>query len=284
MFMRSLRDSKIHTIVVECAFRNDEFTLTRSPDILRVRSNSLLWQKERLINIAARYLPSTCRYVAWIDCDVLFQNEFWAVEAASLLAGRHTIVQLFETCTLLEQGNIIPENPQQFVSFASVTSKDPSTLNCGRYDRHGHPGFAWAMDRKLFDALGLYEFAVSGGADHYIAHAALGRYGFCVDSTLGYSPVQIKHFRDWADQFHALAKSKLGVVSGNIFHLWHGSRARRDYFNRIRAITKFGFDPYTDTVSRPGRPLEWTNEALLKKPELVRYFDGYFLARREDEV
>lgn len=281
-FMHTMRSSGINVLTVECAFGDDPFELPLLPDVLKIRSNSLLWQKERLINIGASYLPATCKYVAWVDCDVIFQNRNWARETRELLSGPYAVVQLFESCVLLEKGNVLVENTQQFVSFGKVTNEDKSTVDCGRYDRHGHPGFAWAMRRNIFDDIGLYEYAVSGGADHYMAHAAYGCYGFCVDSTLGHNPIQIDHLKRWGDEFYGCTQGKLGFVPGEIHHMWHGSRSRRDYFNRIRKITEYRFNPYTDLLAMPGRPLEWQPHVLQEKHELVAYFTEYFKSRQED--
>jgi hypothetical protein len=137
--------------------------------------------------------------------------------------------------------------------------------------------------RELFDAIGLYEYAVSGSADHFMAHAVYGQYGFCIENALKHDPRQIEHLLKWSNTFHSLAGGVLGTVSGEIFHLWHGSLDRRDYFNRMWKITDLGFNPELDLTALPGRPLEWRPHVYVKKPELVAYFAEYFAARREDD-
>lgn len=281
-FIRTMRLSGINILTVECAFGDDPFQLPNSHDVIKIRSRSLLWQKERLINIGAAYLPDSCEYVAWIDCDIVFENRNWARETCELLSDSCTVIQPWETCLRLDQGNIFPTNPDRPVSFAAVTTKDLSTLDCGRYDRHGHTGYAWAMRRELFDAGGLYEYAVSGSADHFMAHAIYGQYGFCIDNALKHDPKQINHLKRWGNAFYAQAQGKLGVVSGEIVHLWHGSQDRRDYFRRMWRITEYGYNPDTDILALPGRPLEWQPHVLVEKRELVEFFAGYFASRQED--
>ncbi len=283
-FMKTMRQSGIQVLTVECAFGNDSFDLPESSDVIKVRSNSLLWQKERLINIGAMYLPEDCKYVAWIDCDVVFANVNWAVEAADLLSEKCTILQLFETCVRLEQGDVFPRYPVPVTSFAAVTTKDISTMDCGRYDVHGHTGYAWAMRREIFDGIGLYEHAVSGSSDHFMAHAIYDHYGFCIENALKHDPRQIEHFIEWGNEFYKYTQGKLGAVSGEIYHMWHGSLDRRDYFRRMWKITECGFNPDTDLLAMPGKPLEWRPHVLEKKPELVSYFGEYFESRREDEA
>jgi hypothetical protein len=218
-----------------------------------------------------------------VDCDILFSNPNWATEAKELLSDSYAVVQLWEKCERLERDNCIPEIPDQAISFAAVTSSDLSTLDCGRYDKHGHTGYGWAMRREIFDNVGLYEYAVSGSADHFMAHAVYGVYGFCVENALKHDTKQINHLRQWGEKFYTQAQGKLGFVSGSIFHLWHGSHDRRDYFRRMWRITECGYNPDTDLLAMPGRPLEWQASVLAEKPKLVSYFAEYFQSRKEDE-
>lgn len=281
-FIHTMRVSGINVLTVECAFGDDPFELPESQDVIKIRSDSLLWQKERLINIGVSYLPSSCKYVAWVDCDVVFENQNWARETCELLSDSCTVVQLWETCLRLEKGDQLPVNSDRAVSFAAVTTKDKSTLDCGRYDKHGHTGYAWAMRREIFDAVGLYEHAVSGSADHFMSHAIYGQYGFCIENALKHDPKQISHLKWWGDTFYSLTQGKLGAVSGEILHLWHGSHDRRDYFRRMWKITEYGFNPDTDLLAMPGRPLEWQPHVCTNKPRLVSYFAEYFASRQED--
>ena len=62
--------------------------------ILRVGGGDLMWQKERLLSLAVAAVPDTVKYVAWLDCDVLFENRDWADEARELLKN-NSVVQLF---------------------------------------------------------------------------------------------------------------------------------------------------------------------------------------------
>lgn len=282
-FIKTMHASGINTVTVECAFKDDPFELPESPNVIKIKSDTLLWQKERLINIGASYLPDECKYIAWIDCDVIFENKNWAVETCELLQNSYTVVQLFQTCLRLEKGNVVGDTADTVTSFAEITTKDISTLDCGHYAKHGHTGYAWAMRRDVFDAVGgLYEYAVSGSADHFMAHAIYDSYNFCIVNALKYDQRQISHLKSWGNLFHKKSEGKLGVVSGNIKHLWHGTNDRRNYFKRMWIITEHGFNPDTDILAMPGRPLEWQPHVCKNKAKLVSYFGEYFASREED--
>ncbi|GBG14806.1 UvrABC system protein A [Novimethylophilus kurashikiensis] len=278
IFMAGMRAAGVLCLTVECAFPGQDFELPPSPDVVQVRATTLLWQKERLLNMAAAYLPSDVKYVAWLDCDIVFDNNKWADDLVEVLK-QHQVAQVFETAIRLDRDGITDAEPRA-ESFASVMSRCPTTLNAGRYDVHGHTGYGWAMRRELFDEVGLYEAAVSGSADHFMAHAIYDHYGFCIENALKHDPAQISHLKEWGDQFYKLVRGSLGVVPGTIRHLWHGDTVNRRYFLRMHEITDLGFNPYTDIQAQPGKPLEWTPG--INKPGLEAYFANYFNQRQED--
>lgn len=280
LFMDGVRKAGVSCITVECAFGNDHFELPASLDVIQVRAKTLLWQKERLLNLAASWLPRSCKYVAWLDCDILFDNPDWPSDLVRVLRS-HKVAQVFETCLRLERGKEQTSHDLA-ESFASVMSSQPALLNAGRYDVHGHTGYGWAMHRQIFDEVGLYESAVSGSADHFMAHAIYGDYNFCIQNALKHDPRQIDHLKTWGERFHAMVQGSLGVVPGRIRHLWHGDAVNRRYFLRMHEITDLGFDPWTDLHMEPGAPLEWA--IGMNKPGLKQYFANYFASRNEDGV
>lgn len=278
LFMAGMRQSGVPCITVECAFSGQEFALPDALDVIRVRADSVLWQKERLLNLAASWLPPACRYVAWLDCDILFDNPGWARALIGVLQHKQ-VAQVFETCRRLGPDGVAEAEPPA-VSFAAVMRRQPASLESGRYDLHGHTGYGWAMRREIFDEVGLYEAAVSGSADHFMAHAIYGHYGFCIEHALRHDRKQIDHLQAWGARFHAMVQGSLGVVPGQIRHLWHGDSVNRRYFLRMHEITELGFDPQRDLVAAPGQPLAWAPG--MEKPGLREYFSNYFAARQED--
>jgi len=277
-FMEGLARQGVPCFTVECVFDGEEFELPPGPNLLQIRSESLLWQKERLLNLAAQKLPREARYVAWLDADILFENDRWPLQAKHLM-DTHPVVQLFTSADRLdEQGNRVGD---VVYSFGAVTAGDPELLEAQRYDVHGHTGYAWAMTRELFDKVGLYEHSVVGSSDHFMAHAIYNDYGFCIANALKHDTLQIEHFKAWGQKFHAIVQGRFAVVPGRINHLWHGDLKNRRYFMRMHDVTDLGFNPNTDVEAPEGRPLRWTTTARAK-PELIAYFYNYFAARQED--
>src|SRR5262245_1466730 len=53
--------------------------------LIRCQAGDVMWQKERLLNIALAALPESCQFVAWMDCDVIFPQPDWAAESCRML-------------------------------------------------------------------------------------------------------------------------------------------------------------------------------------------------------
>src|SRR5208282_413882 len=123
----------------------------------------VMFQKERLLNVAISGLPSDCRKVAWLDCDVLFQNPDWLAHTSKLL-DRFALVQPFQEVVLLPKGKICSsgESVPCAESFASVFRSAPTKHLAGNFWKHGHTGFAWAARRDLLVSHGLYDACVAG--------------------------------------------------------------------------------------------------------------------------
>src|SRR4051794_18027562 len=71
------RIAGLRLLTVECAFGPEPFALEPSAEVLQVRARDVLWQKERLLNVALAALPADCHKVAWLDGDLLFERPDW---------------------------------------------------------------------------------------------------------------------------------------------------------------------------------------------------------------
>jgi len=281
IFAHAIRESGLSLLTVECAFGTHPFDLQESIDVIRVRSRSSIWQKERLLNLAISWLPPSCKYVVWLDCDLLFLNKSWPKDTVELLE-KFPLVQVFETCNRLPPENLKRQDKGDICrSFASITSDDHQTLFSGNFEKHGHTGYGWAARYDILRRRGLYEHAIIGSADHFMAHAAFGDLeGACMKLMTDKDINQIQHFQDWGQPFFEEIMGKIGAVPGQILHLWHGDLKNRKYLIRNRELTQLGFNPYTDIIAYPGKPLEWKEN--MPKDNLKVMFENYFKNREED--
>jgi len=278
-FVGLVDGSNLNRLVVECAFGDEAFALPESPSVIRVRTRDVMWQKERLLNIALSRLPSQCSKIAWLDCDILFQNPEWAVQASRLLDS-YRVVQLFDRVIRLPKEHVFFSGQgDAWESFASVYQERPNQLLRGDFAMHGHSGFAWAARREVLQENGLYDACISGSGDHMMAHAFCGDWeSTCIDRIIGQNNPHRAHFSDWCRRTYKNVRASVGCVAGTLLHLWHGDVDNRRYVTRNKELAALGFDPGHDIKIDDAGCWKWASE----KPTLHRWARRYYARRKED--
>ena len=242
--------------------------------LIRRSYTDLLWQKERLLNEALRRIPPECEIVAWLDCDVLLEED-WSDQTYRLLQ-RYSIIKLF--------ASVCDVAPTFLVS--SPTVHEPLVLDTSLLaDAREHPrptpelevGFAWAAPRALLEQHGFYDVCVVGGGDGAMAFAASGDFEVAI-SDLHMNDKQKAHYLNWARPFCASTQGKVGTLESTLFHLWHGTRENRKYGERHQGIKRFDFDPTQDIAVDENGCWRWSSD----KPDLHQYVKDYFVSRKED--
>lgn len=280
IFRVQLERSGVRHLIIECAFGGEEFVLSGA-NIIKLRARDVLWQKERLLNLAERLLPRDARYVIWLDADILFQNPKWIKQTVKTLQNT-VICQPFSRCVRLFPGQLQPsaENTEIWESFAFVVNSNPIKGASDNFDLHGHTGFAWAARREIFSEIGLYDRAIAGTADHLMAHAALNQINHpCIERAF-FSDAIKEHFGRWGKKFNQIVQNKIGFVEGEVWHLWHGELKNRRYLDRTRELSRLGFDPLTDLIINEHGLFEFAAH----REDLRLWMTNYFRQRLEDEA
>lgn len=273
----------VRLVVAECASSPREFELDDAsvPDAflcVRVVAPDVMWRKENLINIAVSQLPSTWRYVAWIDADITFVRDDWA--AATVRALRtFDVVQMFRFAASLDcVGNVMVVDH----GFAAGIH-DGQGVGSGAPEyasSPGHPGFAWAATRDAWTRTrGLLDNACPlGGADRVMALAWAGLLENSSQDGGGSPMVPVGTARASA-LFHTRAAGvRMGHVDGTVLHAWHGRLSDRGYNSRWSSLCEARFDPATDIARDSRGVLHWTAAGR----RLHALAEAFFRARRDD--
>ena len=282
-FERHMVQSGVRLTVVECAYGERPFELDGNPLVhhVGVRSKTMVWNKENLINLGIARLPEDWRYVAWIDADITFRRPQWAADTVHALQ-LYDVVQPWSDAYDLGPND---EHLQHHVGFCRQVHQGAPVVpggnrfwkyNGGPYD-YPHPGYAWAATRDVLNRLGgLIDFAGMGAGDH---HMALSLVGAADRSIPGGASVPYKRrLFQWQDRARLHVNRNIGHVPGTIEHGWHGKKAQRKYLERWDMFLRHGFDPDTDLKPNTFGVIE----LACNKPELRRELDLYFRARDED--
>jgi len=249
---------------VELAFDDQPFCLDSLDNVIQLRSNSLMWQKEALLNVGIRKVcEDGFDNVAWLDADIKFKNHDWYGNILRAL-DTHSLVQVFEK---LKRYNDESDFQVMKGTVASIGMTSPGT------------GFGWACSTSKFkDNLGLYQGCIVGGGDTLIYSAACEKLG----DWLRKRPTTIshgEHICEWANKWYAQIFGNLGFAKNDIDTFYHGSLKNRNYLNRHELLLKENYNPYSDISNSPDGSLQWEESA---SPSLKSCLKDYFSSRVED--
>lgn len=275
--------TNVRLTVVECAYGGRPFDLPgrEGVNIVRVRSKTLVWNKENLINIGVAHLPDDWKFVAWVDADVKFRRPDWALRAETAL-HQYDVIQPWSDAYDLGPND---EHMQAHKSFCSQFWLDMPVAPCGPkwwkfaggpYD-YPHSGYAWGCHRQAWEWLGgLLECGAVGAGDHHMALALVGaaEVSMPVDVNANYR----KAVMQWQDRAAHHIHGNLGFCHGTIEHGFHGRKTDRKYVDRWDILVGNDFDPTTDLKRNSYGVLELAGN----KPRLAHQLDRYFRQRNED--
>ncbi len=255
-FCERMAGAEANLFAIEADFQAEQ--VCPQARVLKATQHQVMWQKERLINLAVESLPSQFEYVAWIDADVLFLSRNWQEQIVQELQ-KHPVIQCFSHVHKLDSTGAVLE-----------------TQPCGVASVDGAPGFAWAAGREFLDRCGLYDRHIAGSADILMLDAWRGqlasRHTDCMNLKWR------EDYLRWARLAWVAAGGNLGWIDGDIIHFWHGNWKDRKYRARWRYCTDHEFDPTSDLVTGANGLYEWAGN----KPAMESAMANYFLERKED--
>lgn len=252
-FYASLSKQTDNIHVVECLFDDQQPALNLSKNYHVVRTASLLWIKENLLNYLAARLPAGGSSIVWVDGDVVFSNPNLVADIEAKLET-NKYVQIFERVHHLDRnGGVMATH------FSFGFCAEENIL------RYGHPGIGWAIRRDVFDLVGgFFEYGIFGIADTFMAHASMGalnQYVLQFPYSAPYKKVLRRAGKLWAEH----VDGAISYVHGASRHLWHGDPIHRRYNDREFIVSHHNFNPRKDLRKNSDGLLEWCGNLPLQE-------------------
>ncbi|HEY2826004.1 MAG TPA: hypothetical protein VGJ04_00260 [Pirellulales bacterium] len=258
--------------------------------LIQIPGKDVMWQKERLMNLALAAVPSSIERVACLDSDVILDRaDVW--QEASRVLEQTSFAQLYSHAFYLQADppsdrELIQQSLAPSMSFVSMRRAGHSALDlcnpCWSNPGDTPPvtyGLAWAFRRELFANRGFYDAWIIGGGTRVHFFAGDGYWREAADA-FQFHPAMRAHYRHWVRGFHAEVRGNWGCVPGAIAHLWHGDMARRRHRQRYQDFAQFAFDPSTDLALDENGVWRWNSN----KPQMHQYLREYFASRDEDRA
>jgi hypothetical protein len=275
-FLQRLENEESNVIlyVVELAYKNQKFIITdsKNPRHLQLRIETPLWHKENMINLGVKYLlPTDWKAFAWIDGDIEFESQTWALDTLKILNGHKDIVQLFSHCVDMDN----EESSMRVYNSAGYHYAKGHNY-CGTGQNYWHPGYAWAINRNAFERIGgLYDRSILGSGDNIMMMSLLnnGIKALHKNST-------IEYIQDILEYESRISTLRFGYVPGTIYHYFHGSKKNRKYTERWQILVDHNYNPLTFiTYNSNGVIIPSSIFPETLKNDILQYFEE----RNEDE-
>ena len=255
-------EKDIKLITIELQNGNRPFVTDSN---IKLRTKSIVWHKENLINIAVQHLPDDWEYMAWIDSDIEFQNKNWVKDTIEALQI-YKIVQLFSHAIDLGPKK---ETLHVHIGFCYqyVNGEVWKSPKYGCW----HPGYAWAITKSAYNAIGgLMEFPILGSADNHMALAFIGLIDKSLNSKLHENYKMLANI--FQDRCEKHIKRNIGFVSGTILHFYHGDKADRRYQDRWLILINNQFDPLRDIKKDCKNLWVLEDDKIKLRDDIIDYF------------
>ena len=237
LFKQMVERSGAKLYTAEIAYGNRDWVVTSPNNYqhLQLRTNCEIWHKESALNLLFQRVVED--KIAWIDADVMFSREDWAMETVELLE-HYDFLQLFS----------------HFIPLGS--DHHPSELGCDGYiykwkttgiipTKNLRIGYAWAARKESLSKLGmLIDWAIIGIADYHMAASLLG----CLPhSFYGMKGEEyISKCEHWSELAAKHIKQNVGYLPGILMHHWHGFIKNRKYHSKLKLLSDADYIPSLD--------------------------------------
>jgi hypothetical protein len=259
---------------VELLYPWQKPALSDAVKTLTVRSDSVMFHKEKLVERLMREVPASYTKICYMDCDVVFHRPDW-YDAVSAALDKIAVVQPFSRCYWLGpdlRTSLITRN-----SAAAEIDQIRSAHATGGSDRlSGNPGFAMAMQRSVQH----FPWAIVGGGDAVFFRGVNGLVGEFANPRM--SKLMAESWTTWTA---TSGVGTAGCIEGDISHLWHGPVSGRQYYDRyaqfIKAVPASVSDIRELLVENTDGVWSWKPEY---KSALNKMMLHYFAGRDDDSM
>ena len=139
------------------------------------------------------------------------------------------------------------------------------------------PGI-WASRTSIFKKYGVYDRSCSSIPDLYMAHLFINsEINGIAFNYINYSIA--KDFNRWGKKIKNKINKRIYYFDGVLVHLWHGNENNRNYWNLVKVMNDYNFDPKKDIKVGDEGCWEWSSN----KPELHESVENYFSLSNEND-
>ena len=223
-------------------------SINQRVQLIRIKQAGILWQKERFLNIALSNLSRQCKYLAWIDADLVLPDTGWINQLINA-HKKYKLVQLFDAVDDVaeQKGQLVKKSISRnaIADFLLRYPRRQKEFFCssGISMQLGlAPGFGWSVNRDAIESCGFPDFFILGSGDKAILAAAMGYYADYAE-ILGLNIFLKKKYLRWAKIFHQHIEKSVSYIKNPACHIVQGEYVNRRYGDRYTMVRDREFDP-----------------------------------------
>ena len=267
-FIEKNSNSKVKIVVIEAIYNNCNQLKDLSSQVflhLKYNVKHPISLQDNLINVGINKIPKDWQYLAWIDSDVIFNNENWADNILKELQDKD-IVHCFKEADFLNQDG----TPSNF-NFLSECYTHINNIKYFDMHQRSHCGFVWALKRSFYEQIKeIFDYSIIGSNDVVMNLVVLKKSLEDYFLNSGYS----KEYIDLVTEYYNRKKEvKFTFIDNKITHLWHGDINNRNYHLRKSILKKYQFNPNQHILKNEDGIIELTEKGLIMLPYIKNYFE-----------
>lgn len=255
--------------------------------LIQIKEGDFMWQKECLLNIALEYLPLSCNYVSWLDCDIVFANPNWHNEARVAFKS-FDFIQLFEKIKYVPKTKILVSTLSELntVKYSLEKCSISKAIKSGEnffgnlsntnekfdFQPTGNPGMAFASKVSIIKKHKFYDKNIIGGGDLVLSAAIHNK----IDELFMHRALSSHHktdIKNWAAKL-IHNKYKCSFLKEEIFHLWHGELEKRMYEKRYHILNNHNYNPKVHVALNSNKTWSWSSTPANLKEDIYKYMQN----------
>ena len=270
-FKKYITDLNYPLYTAELSFNDNSSQLVNDEYTWKIKTNDILWHKERLLNLISKKVPAKYKKIIWADADISYKDKLW-IDKTSESLNQYKIVQPFSKSTYLDRSeNILINNRLGSIYGYKNNPKDFRGWNY-------NSGFVWASRREFFEKFGLFDRGILGGGDAFMAHAFVKNLAFDLYvEKFKWNNDIVRAYLNWALPVIDYVGDSINYLDLEVYHNWHGDLKNRKYVHRTEILKNF--NPFTMLKEDENGVWNWTD---LVDDEFKNKIIDYFRERKED--
>lgn len=273
-------------LTVEWSPEGDFDLKNEDADILiQISGGDILWQKECLLNIATEHAVSLdVDYAAYLDCDIVFQSSRW-FEDVEFALNKYDFVQCYDGVRYLPKMDLGAFDRNALKSIYPEAVLDPIVKKIrggmGFYKNSkpaadtsfiaitGNPGMAVAIRLGVHPDWKFYDRNLVGGGDGLLMAGMTGYLEEYLEKQ-GYPAAHRMYARKWVSD-NICGQLSVGFADNQLYHLWHGNLASRQYLKRHEILARHNYDPAVDVIASPREALRIHPDKAGMRSDIQKY-------------